>query len=195
MRDERSLPPDYFEDMFRGTADPWDLETSPYEQAKYADTIAALAGRSYRHGFEVGCAKGVLTRQLVLHCDRLLAIDVSETALIAARERCAGSPSISFSKMMFPLEAPSQTQFDLVVLSEVAYYWSDDDLARAAHWLTDHISAGGDVLLVHWTGETDYPQSGDDAVEKLRSAIQMPMDVLRTERREKYRLDLWRRRP
>jgi len=195
MRDKRSLTPDYFEDMFRGTADPWDLETSPYEKVKYADTIAALAGRSYRQGFEIGCAKGVLTRQLALHCNRLLAIDVSETALMAARARCAGSPSISFSKMMFPLEAPSQTQFDLVVLSEVAYYWSDDDLARAAHWLTDHTSAGGDVLLVHWTGETDYPQSGDAAVEKLRCAIQMPMDVLRNERRENYRLDLWRRWP
>lgn len=192
---ERSLPPEYFERMFQGTPDPWDLETSPYERAKYSDTIAALAGRSYREGFEIGCAKGVLSRQLAQHCAQLLAIDVSETALKAARARCAELPYVSFAKMAFPLEAPSQTQFDLVVLSEVAYYWNDADLARAAQWLTAHISAGGDVLLVHWIGETDYPQSGDDAVDKLGDAIQVPMDVLRSERREKYRLDMWRRRP
>ena len=195
MRNKPSLPADYFENMFQGTDDPWDLATSPYEQAKYADTIKALAGRSYRHGFEIGCAKGVLTLQLAQHCSRLLAIDVSETALAAARERCAEFQSVSFSRMAFPREAPSHTQFDLVVLSEVAYYWDDADLIRAAHWLTDHVSTGGDVLLVHWIGETDYPQSGDDAIEKLGDAIQLPMDVLCAERREKYRLDLWRRRP
>jgi predicted TPR repeat methyltransferase len=195
MRDKRSLAPDYFENMFRETADPWDLETSSYEASKYADTIAALAGRAYRQGIEIGCAKGVLTQQLARHCDRLLAIDVSETALTAARERCAHLPSISFSKMTFPLGMPRQTQFDLVVLSEVAYYWDDADLARTALWVINHVSSGGDVLLVHWTGETDYPQSGDDAVEKLGSAIQMPISVLRAERRNNYRLDLWRREP
>jgi len=195
MRDKPSLSADYFENMFKGTDDPWNLETSTYEQAKYADTIKALAGRSYRHGFEIGCAKGVLTHRLAPYCSRLLAIDVSETALAAARERCAAFSSVSFLRMVFPQEAPSQTQFDLVVLSEVSYYWDDTDLARAALWLTEHISTGGDVLLVHWIGETDYPQSGDDAVEKLGNAVQLPMDVLCAERRDHYRLDLWRCRP
>lgn len=194
MRHEQSLPPGYFEDMFRETADPWDLETSAYEREKYANTIAALGARTYSHGFEIGCAKGVLTRMLAPLCTRLLAIDVSATALASARKRCAGFPHVAFRKMAFPQQAPDRQRFDLVILSEVAYYWDDADLARAGGWLTRHLRPGGDLLLVHWTGDTDYPQSGDDAVGKLGRSVAMPADVLRADRRENYRLDLWRRR-
>ncbi len=194
MRHERSMPPAYFERMFRATDDPWDLETSAYEQAKYADTIAALCDRVYRQGFEVGCAKAVLTQKLAGRCRHLLAVDVSDTALVAARKRCAKLPGVSFARMAFPTEAPGATGFDLVVMSEVAYYWDDDDLARVADWLVENLSIGGDVLLVHWTGDTDYPQSGDDAVETLKGAVSMPLEVIRAARHERYRLDLWRRR-
>lgn len=50
-----------------------------------------------------------------------------------------------------------------------------------------------DLILVHWTGETDYPQSGDDAVEGLRRHLGEAVSVVVGERRERYRLDRWRR--
>lgn len=189
-----SLAPDYFESMFRGTDDPWDLETSPYEQDKYAATIAALRGREYRNGFEVGCAKGVLTKELAGHCAALLAIDVSATALKAARARCAQLDHVSFANMVFPQVAPART-FDFVVLSEVVYYWDDHDIKRAAQWIAAHVEAGGDILLVHWTGETDYPQTGDEAIGKLQDLLRESVDVIAADRTDRYRLDLWRRRP
>lgn len=191
-RHKTSLGRDYFETMFRETDDPWNLESSVYERDKYAHSIRALAGRNYGLGFEIGCAKGVLTQALAPHCQALLAIDVSETALGAARERCAAFDHISFGRMAFPGQAPMGSAFDLIILSEVAYYWDDDDIAHAARWISAHIARGGDILLVHWTGDTDYPQSGDDAVLKLLAALTTAITVITTERLPHYRLDLWR---
>lgn len=191
-RHRSTMDPAYFEGMFRDTDDPWDLDTSPYEQAKFAESIAALSGRNYSSGFEVGCARGALTVKLAEHCATLLSIDVSETALGAARRRAAHFDHVDFARMAFPGETPAD-RFDLVALSEVAYYWDDADLNRTADWLAAHLVPGGDLLLVHFTGETDYPQSGDDAVGKLSELLGRAITVIVSDSRPRYRLDLWRR--
>ncbi len=192
-RHKGTLGADYFEGMFRGTADPWDLETSAYEQGKFERTIAALAGRTYPRGFEIGCAKGVLTQKLAPRCDTLLSIDVSTTALEAARQRNRQSAHIDFERMAFPGQAPDGV-FDLVVLSEVAYYWDDADLDLAGNWLREHVAIGGDILLVHYTGETDYPQSGDEAVGSLFAMLKSQIRVTEAHREPRYRVDVWQRR-
>ncbi|MET0238423.1 MAG: SAM-dependent methyltransferase [Sphingobium sp.] len=187
-----TLGPDYFEGMFQGTDDPWDLETSPYEQGKFQDSIDALSGRAYTRALEIGCAKGVLTQKLAPSCSALLAVDVSKTALDAARQRCAALEHVTLRQMAFPAEAP-EGLFDLIVLSEVVYYWDDGDIALAAERIGQCLAPGGDLLLVHWIGETDYPQSGDDAVTKLSAALDATMEVVIARREPCYRLDLWRR--
>ena len=163
MRRDHSIEPEYFETLFRKDRDPWSFETSDYEAAKYKRTLAALPYARLNHVLEVGCANGVLTAQLGHRCDRLLAVDVSETALKAARERCAGQPHIHFERRVLPADAP-QGRFDLIVLSEVLYYWDTADLQRMAEFMGRSVPSGGHFLLVHWTGETDYPKSGDEAV-------------------------------
>ena len=42
MTGEDSLGRDYFDALYAGKPDPWDLATSDYERGKYADTLAAL---------------------------------------------------------------------------------------------------------------------------------------------------------
>jgi len=192
MRRERSIEPSWFEDLFLKNPDPWEFESSPYEQAKYCHTLDALPSARFSSALEVGCANGVLTYKLAPRCDHLLAIDVSATALAAARQRCAGLPGVTFAQRCMPEDAPAGP-FDLVLLSEVIYYWDEADLARMAEYLPSTIPAGGHVLLVHWTGETDYPKSGDDAVLELRRLLAGSFAVCLEERRELYRLDLWRR--
>lgn len=187
-----SIEPEYFESMFRETVDPWDLETSGYERDKYLQSIRALGCRMYDRALEVGCAKGVFTKTLATHCRSLLSIDVSETALKAARKRNVAAQQVAFEVMRFPGVAPPGT-FDLVVLSEVAYYWDDADIRRAADWVAAHLAPGGDILLVHWTGETDYPQSGDEAVLKMQSALGDAVSIMASARTDDNRLDLWRK--
>jgi SAM-dependent methyltransferase len=194
MRRETSIDPDWFEQLYAEQGDPWDFESSPYERAKYDHTLAALPSRHFDRALEVGCANGVLTERLAPRCDRLIAVDVSDTALAAARARLAGRNNVELARMRLPAEVPGGS-FDLVLLSEVAYYWDGGDLARAGRWLARAVRANGHLMLVHWTGETDYPRTGDEAVAELLAALEAEQRVVEravTDRRERYRLDLWR---
>lgn len=193
MRRERSIEPEYFEALYRETGDPWSFETSPYEAAKYDRTLAALPSERLGSILEVGCANGVMTARLGQRCDVLLAVDVSATALEAARRRCADQPHIRIEKRRLPQEQP-EGHFDLVLLSEVVYYWDSGDLARMAACLMRVTDSGGHILLVHWIGETDYPKSGDDAVTGLRDLLGDAIEERIAERHDRYRLDLWRRK-
>lgn len=191
MRRERSIDPDYFEALYRDKGDPWDFESSPYEAAKYTETLAALPADRFASVLEVGCANGVLTAQLGPRCDVLLAVDVSQTAVAAASARCADQANVRIELRRLPAEAPAET-FDLVLLSEVVYYWDSADILRMGAYLRGAVRSGGYVLLVHWIGETDYPKSGDDAVAELHAALEDRVQVERSDRHEAYRLDLWR---
>ncbi|MGU3390697.1 SAM-dependent methyltransferase [Sphingomonas sp. M1A8_2b] len=191
MRRERSIESEYFEALYKAEGDPWHFETSAYEAAKYEATLAALPRDRFVTALEVGCANGVLTTRLAERCDALLAVDVSDTALAAASARCADQPNVRVERRRLPAEAPGGA-FDLVLLSEVVYYWDSADIVGLADYLRTAIVSGGHVLLVHWIGETDYPKSGDDAVVELRSALGDAAHVVRSDRHEAYRLDLWR---
>jgi len=192
MRREHSIEPDYFERLYRLKGDPWGFATSAYERDKYRHTIEALGRPRYAKALEIGCAIGVLTRQLADRCDTLLAVDVSETALAEAAKRCADAGHVTFARLRIPQDR-IEGVFDLIVLSEVAYYWDAADLQRAAMAIQEALSPGADLMLVHYTEATDYPHSGDAAVEALHAHLGADVRVLRTERREHYRLDLWRR--
>jgi cyclopropane fatty-acyl-phospholipid synthase-like methyltransferase len=194
MRRERSLEPDYFETLYRDQADPWGFESSAYEANKYADTLAALGDERARAALEIGCSIGVLTRQLAAHCDALTATEVSPTAMAEAQRRCADLPHVTFRLARTATDA-FEGAFDLIVLSEVVYYWDDADLAAVAAALDAHWTPGGRLLLVHWTGETDYPKSADEAVDGLATLLRAPLIIERQDRRPRYRLDLWRRGP
>ncbi len=156
-----SLHPDYFRNLYDQNSDPWNFETSPYEAAKYTATLRSLPRSIYPSAFEVGCSVGVLTAQLAARCGSLLSIDVSEKALKRAADRCKDLPNVRFEHMQFPHQQPA-AQFDLIVVSEVAYYWSNRDLQRAMDVLASLHMPGGHLILVHWTPPvSDYPQTGD----------------------------------
>jgi 2-polyprenyl-3-methyl-5-hydroxy-6-metoxy-1,4-benzoquinol methylase len=192
-----TLPPTYFEQVYQANADPWQFETSPYEQGKYTTTLAALPKPSYAQAFEVGCSLGVLTERLASRCARLLAIDVALDPLQRAQARCAHLPQVTFQQMFLPSEFPSQRNFDLVLLSEVGYYWDLADLTRVAAGLLKRMAPGAHLLLVHWTPPVhDYPLTGDEVHEFFLglASPQGPLQPLHAERRETYRLDLLAKR-
>lgn len=195
-RTDRSLPPGYFEALYARDRDPWRFETSAYERAKYDATLAALARPRYGRALEVGCSVGVLTRDLAMRCDMLLALDLAEAPLAAARARCAELPQVVFRRAAVPGAWPSDAApFDLILLSEVVYYLDAGDVARLAACVGGSLAPGGEVVLVHWTGATDYPLSGDAAAERFIAAAAPFAAVTRQERAGLYRLDALRRGP
>ena len=187
-RFETSIPPDYFDRLYADDPDPWRFATSDYEREKYAATLDALGDRRFRAGLEVGCSIGVLTRQLAERCDALLSVDVAEDALAQARRRCADQPLVEFRRMRVPHDWPRDGGFDLILLSEVVYYLDRDDIADLAGRVGNSLAGDGVVLLVHWTGETHYPVSGDEAAEAFIAAAPF-LTPSRQTRAPEYRLD------
>jgi predicted TPR repeat methyltransferase len=188
-RYQASMPSSYFDDLYAEHPDPWSFAANQYERDKYAATIASLSKPRYRHGLEVGCSIGVLTRELAGRCDALLSVDVARVALDRASRRCADLPQVRFAVMRVPDDWPIG-RFDLIVLSEVVYYLDRSDIARLAAKTAESIEPGGDIVLVHWLGETNYPISGHEAAEHFIEAV-APFAAVRSQaRNQSYRLDV-----
>ncbi|GAC1308936.1 MAG: class I SAM-dependent methyltransferase [Vulcanimicrobiaceae bacterium] len=188
MADE-SLGAAYFARVYAHSDDPWNFETSPYEAEKYAATLAALPRARYARALEIGCSIGVLTARLAARCDELVAIDIDPHALDLARERCRTLGGVRFERSAFPAEAPAG-DFELFVVSEVAYYWSDRDLERARARIVAS-APGGTVVLVHFTPVVaDYVRTGDAVHEIFLGDARFAH--IAGARAERYRLDVLR---
>ena len=181
--------PSYFEQLYSRDPDPWRFATSEYERDKYAATLAAVPGQC-QSCFEVGCSIGVLTRQLAPRCGALLGVDVSETALAQARDRCADLPHVRLQRMAVPGEWPDG-MFDLILFSEVLYYLGLPGLHEAARRTLGSLQPGGTVVLVNWHGNTDGACTGDEAAELFMAATPALRPALQ-QRTDKYRLDVLR---
>jgi len=160
------LGPDYFERMYGEDPDPWGFDTRWYERRKYDLTLAALPRTRYRSAFEPGCSNGALTERLAARCERLLATDLLDQVAERARARLAELPSVEVRSVAIPDDWPPGP-FDLVVLSEVAYYLTPEGLDETLDRVAATLEPGGHLVAVHWRGETDYPQRGDEVHQTI----------------------------
>lgn len=184
-----TLPPDYFDALYADSADPWGFADRWYERRKRALTLALLPRERYGSVYEPGCSIGVLTRELAGRCDRLLATDVAPAAVEAARARCADLPHVTVEQAGLPQDWPAE-RADLVVLSEVGYYFGPEDAGQVA----DRALAGaGTVVAVHWRHAVrDYPLGGD----AVHAILERAADRLGCHRTAGYvdddvRADVW----
>jgi SAM-dependent methyltransferase len=157
----------YFDAMYEAASDPWGFEDRWYEQRKYEISVAQLPERRYRSAFEPGCSVGVLTKMLAPRCDRLLSCDLAEAAVQAAAHRTADLPNVRVERRQIPGQWPAGS-FDLIVFSEVLYYFGDHDLERVLDRALRALQPGGTLLAVHWRHPVaEYPRSGDDVHRAL----------------------------
>ena len=185
----QTLRPEYFDALYMADPDPWKFAASSYERDNYTLTLDAMPKPRYRSALEVGCSIGVLTRSLASRCDTLIAIDAAQTPLLEARRRCADLPGVRFEHMFVPDQWPDGA-FELILLSEVVYYLSRDDVGHLAAKVTNSLAQGGSVILVHWTGLTNYPLSGDEAAALFIKRIGPACVVDRADRYAEFRLDV-----
>jgi len=190
-----SLPAAFFDEMYRKDPDPWGFDKFEYERDKYAATLAALPRPRYAAAFEVGCSIGVLTRQLAERCGRLLAMDGSAVPLPAARARCADVPQVEIRHGRVPENWPEGETFDLILLSELLYFFNRADLAAVTARTLSALRPGGEVVLVHWLppAEPPFPLTGDEAVEGFLAEAGPALERVSARRESLYRLDVMRR--
>lgn len=155
----------YFERMYAHSRDPWSLATRWYDRRKYDLTLAALPRRRYRSGFEPACSIGILSEGLAQRCDALLCGDLIPEAVEQTRRRLAGRPHVRVERQALPGQWPRET-FDLIVLSEVLYYFTDAELSTVLDRARDSLEPGGDLVAVHWRHPVAEHQRSGDAVHE-----------------------------
>jgi predicted TPR repeat methyltransferase len=180
---------EYFEGLYAESKDPWNFEASEYEQNKYARTLAVLGERTFRRALEAGASIGVFTEMLADRCEELLAVDVSERAVAVARRRLTGREHVRVERRTLPEEMPDGP-FDLIVASEVLYYFPREEMLTVLRGFERELARGGVLLAVHWRRKTEtYPLQGDEVHDLLVEHTRL----LNTETsiEPDYRLDLF----
>lgn len=184
-----ALPATYFDDVYARRDDPWRLGDRWYEARKRDATMAALTRPRYASALEIGSSTGLLTERLADRCDGLLAIDVAASAVAQTRDRLGERARVEQRDAAADFPAGP---FDLVVLSEVGYYFGSrlDEVLTAAR---DALAPDGELVACHWRHPVaDYPLSGDDVHARLGG-----LGLTRLVRHEEadFLLEVWSRDP
>lgn len=160
----------HFEALHRESDDPWSVHSRWYERRKRAVTVASLPRERYGSILELGASVGALTGDLADRADTVLAVDGSAAAVETASSRLAGRPGVTVARMRVPSQWPDGA-FDLVVVSELAYYLADDEWRALTARIAGSLAPGGEVLLCHWLGSADdFAQGGEQAHATFRAA-------------------------
>jgi LmbE family N-acetylglucosaminyl deacetylase/SAM-dependent methyltransferase len=187
ITDRAALTPAYFEKVYSRRDDPWRYRERWYEARKRDATLAALPRRRYPRTLEVGCSIGMLTERLADRSVDLLAIDVAERAVAQTRERLRDRDGARVELRDASVDFPPGP-FDLVVLSEVGYYFGDalDHVLAAAR---DALAPGGELLACHWRHPVaDYPLSGDEVHARI---ARLGLRRLVAHEEEDFVLEVW----
>lgn len=166
-----STDPALFARMYERSPDPWDFRPRWYERRKRALTLAALHEERYGSAFEPGCSIGLLTRELAGRCSRVLSMDSAPGAVAQAQHELSGLDHVQVVQGQVPEDWPEGT-FDLVVLSEVLYYFDDTDLHGVLDRILSSSQRGATVIAVHWRYEADeHVRTGDDVHRVLGETL------------------------
>lgn len=164
---EQILGEQYFDAVYVKSDDPWRFRTRWYERRKRNLTVASLPHPHYQRALEIGCSNGMLTEMLASRCDELVAVDISEKAVAHARQRVGTRVDV---RVLDVLTGFPEGTFDLIVLSEVGYYWGRAGLERVLDTIRDHLTPGGVFLACHWRHPVDdYPINGDTVHSLIES--------------------------
>jgi SAM-dependent methyltransferase len=149
----------FFDNLWK-RGDPWDLESSEFEQDKYARQLEMIDGRRYAHVLEIGCGAGAFTLLLAGIADRVIALDVAPSAIARAREAGADPKVVDFrvaNIMDYDLRA--EGPWDLVVMSETIYYlgwlYPFFNVAWLASELFTTTNDAGRLLMANTYGGTE----------------------------------------
>lgn len=181
----------HFEALYAASEDPWDVRGSWYEQRKRALLLACLHQPRYRHVFEPGCGNGAMSAHLAARCDRLLAVDGAPSAVAAARRTLAGATHCTVEQACLPRDWPPGP-FDLIVISELAYYFDAAGLATLSASAHASLADEGLLLLCHWRHDFDDRQSSTEAVHATFGAAPGLVAALRHVERD-FVLEGWRK--
>ncbi len=155
-------------------ADPFGYRTRWYEQRKRNLMMAALPRERFARGWELGCSNGELTAALGERCDALLGTDISAQAIALARLRVGPVSRVVLEQATHPAVWPSG-QFDLIVFSEVGYYFEPGAFEQTVAALRGSLAVDGCLLACHWRHPFEGAQRSAEEVHlALQHSLALP---------------------
>lgn len=159
-----------FERLYAESDDPYAFEQTERERRKFVATLAACGEGPFSTGLEVGCSNGVFTEMLAPRCRQLLAIDISAVAIRRARTRLAPYGNVRCERRTLPDELP-EGPFDLVLCSDVLFYWPADAIVRGVSMIEDRLAPRGRLVCIHWARRPSAVHTGDEVHDILAACL------------------------
>jgi SAM-dependent methyltransferase len=170
-------PVGYFEERWGSSADPWEHARRWSEARKYDLTVAALPGEHYRLALEPACGAGLLTTRLAAKADRVTASDRFPEAVAATSERCRSL--LNVTAVVADVRVGPSEPADLVVISEVLYYFDVQHVHELLRTWSAACEPGGHLVLVHYRPVVpEHVLTGDDVHMIARDVLGDPLVAL-----------------
>ena len=180
----------YMNWMYSQTDDPWHIRDSWYERRKRAVVLASLPHQRYARGFEPGCSNGAVTELLADRCDLLVSADMHQRAVDATRAATAGRGNVDVRRLFLPAEFPAET-FDLVVLSEIGYFFTPSAWKDLVTATTESLVPPAVVLACHWLHPFAERTAGTDSIHGAVDSAGLDRQVVH--RDADFELVVWSR--
>lgn len=168
MRAGSTRDPDYFERIYTTSDDPYGFDRNDFEQLKFARLLEVCGDGPFERALEVGCAVGSFTELLAPRCRELVAVDISATAVARAAERLSFFAGVTCEVRNLPSDLPSGS-FDLIVASDVLYYWIKADVEAAVRRFATALRPGGALVAAHYVPPWGVLLTGDEAHDIVRA--------------------------
>ena len=182
----------YFDALYKDNTDPWQYKTRWYEKRKRDICLAILPQSQYNNAIELGCGNGVLSELLAKRCQALVSIDGNQRAVQLTKARLADVSHVKVIQGVIPnrlmtlkdavMEAyplsdgmsTNKSPFDLIVISEILYYLSPNDIDTVIAWTQQNLAIGGTLLCCHWRYAIDgFAMTGETVHQRLHHAFNL----------------------
>ena len=144
LMNSRTVVKKYFDYKYN-REDPYKISAAQGD-TRYTDMLDLLRNNKYSRVLDVGCGEGIFSRMLLEISDSVEGIDISESAIMRAREKYRGYPSLSFAVHDIVI-MDSDTRYDLIVCAEVLYYLNLGQLLKVISNIIGWLAPGGYLLV------------------------------------------------
>jgi SAM-dependent methyltransferase len=169
MRAGATRDPEYFDQLYAASEDPYGFDSNGVEQLKFERLAQVCGDDPFDRGLELGSAQGTFTERLAPLCRELVATDISAVAVQSASERLADVPGVRCEVRNLPEDMPAGP-FDLIVASDVLYYWSAADVRAAVRKFEQALAPGGVLVAAHYLPWWGVILTGEEAHEILEES-------------------------
>lgn len=137
------------EDVYKKDIDPWGRNKNT-EQVY--SSIQLISDKKYERCLDVGTGMGYFAEHISILCNEVVAVDISEEAIVRAKERLGNSKNIQFLAGNIR-DMEFQEKFNLIVLGEVLYYLGDtyipDEFFQILKKFVNVLKSDGRILITH----------------------------------------------